>query len=78
MSDNITVLNRQEISVITFCPLCKKEHQVIVDKHDWIAYKTKGKLCQDAFPYLSPCEREMLITGTCPECWDTLFKPEEE
>jgi hypothetical protein len=37
-----------------------------------------GQLAQNAFPHMSDGEREMLITGTHPECWEKLFPPEEE
>ena len=32
----------------------------------------EGAFVQDCFPYLSPELREMLISGTCPECWAAL------
>ena len=31
-----------------------------------------GKLVQDAFRYLYPNEREMLITGMLPEDWENM------
>ena len=33
---------------------------------------------QDAFPNLTPDEREFLMTGIIQEEWDTLFPPEDE
>ena len=32
-----------------------------------------GELIQDAMPYLSPDEREILISGTCGPCFDRMF-----
>lgn len=32
-----------------------------------------GVLIQDALPGLSPEERELLISGTCPECWEYMY-----
>ena len=32
-----------------------------------------GELIQDALPYLSASEREMLISGTCDDCWQKMF-----
>lgn len=32
-----------------------------------------GALVQEAFPTLEPATREMLITGTHPECWTALM-----
>lgn len=33
---------------------------------------------QEAFPQLSPAEREFLMTGITDEEWDQLFPPEDE
>lgn len=41
---------------------------------DWRA----GTVAQDAFPHLSPAQREFLITGTTQEEWNTLSTHEEE
>lgn len=38
----------------------------------------KGSLIQEAAPSLTPGQREQLITGTHPLCWDMLFAGEEE
>jgi hypothetical protein len=38
----------------------------------------QGANVQDAFPYLSADQREMLIGNTCPVCWDKLMGPEED
>jgi len=35
---------------------------------EWV----EGKLVQDAFPYLYPNERELLITGMLPEDWENM------
>lgn len=32
-----------------------------------------GALIQDAFPHLTPTQRELIQTGTHPECWDEMF-----
>ena len=37
-----------------------------------------GELIQNAFPDMSMSERELLISGTHPACWDKLFPEEEE
>ena len=38
------------------------------DAQDW----ANGKLVQDAFRYLYPDEREMLISGMLPEDWENM------
>lgn len=37
----------------------------------------EGVLIQDAFPFLTPDEREFMMTGITPEEWDRLFGEEE-
>jgi hypothetical protein len=33
---------------------------------------------QTTFPYLTPSEREVILTGYCDSCWDELFGEAEE
>ena len=61
------------ISVETICPQCGKPHTIEVKSKDYYEYKL-GKHVQEAFPYLSADEREMLLTGLCKKCWDKLFE----
>ena len=65
MSDTTVIIE-------TACPFCGAVNMIevnLVDYWDW----EDGKLAQDAFPYLTSDEREMLISGICPECWDSMF-----
>ena len=32
-----------------------------------------GQYAQDAFPFLSPEDREQIISGTHPKCWQEMF-----
>lgn len=57
---------------LTTCPCCKDVEILILDERDVTRWQS-GTLIQDAFPYLTPAERERLITGYCPECWDFIF-----
>jgi len=45
-----------------------------------LAMYRKGMLMQDAFPFLSPNEREFLISGLLPSEFDDLFEdlPDED
>ena len=38
----------------------------------------QGELIQDALPELTDDEREMLMSGICPTCWDKIFSDEWE
>jgi hypothetical protein len=37
-----------------------------------------GTLIQDAFPHLTDGQREFLISGMCPGCWDELCRIHDE
>ena len=37
-----------------------------------------GEYIQNAFPNMTEGERELLISGTHPACWDQLFPKEED
>ena len=70
-------INYKEVTVITTCPICGHANEVEVNEMDYLDWQD-GMLVQDAFPYLSANEREMLISGICPSCWDNMFPPEED
>lgn len=61
-----------KVTIKVTCPKCGKIYKVRVYPEDWEDYQN-GKLVQDAFPYLSADERELLISKICPDCWDKLF-----
>ena len=56
----------------TICPFCGKVHfmEVPIDRLSlWLG----GMSVQEAFPDLSPDDRERLISGICPDCWGKMF-----
>ena len=59
------------------CKLCGGSFpQFEVNEEAYKAWQG-GRLIQNVMPALTADQREMLISGTCPRCWDNLF-PEEE
>ena len=64
---------------------CRNHHfrtdTVRVEREAWYEY-VKGALVQNVFPYLTPEEREIIITQRmpwaylCEECWDQLGEEE--
>lgn len=66
------------IQVINYCPYCGKEMSVNVDANAYIRWKNRECLIQDAFPDLLPSQREVLMSGTCNECWNMLFNPMDD
>lgn len=70
-------INNKEVCIVTYCPFCGHANEVEVNENDYWDWQD-GALAQDAFPYLPPEEREMLISGICPTCWGKTFADEEE
>jgi len=58
--------------ITTVCPECHSDKIIKVETRDWLKWNS-GVYVQNAFPYLSPEDRESLITGYCGDCWDNLF-----
>ena len=65
-------------NIVIQCPMCGKTSTIKLD-----AKKTKlfdagikayknGALVQNAFPFLTANERELLISGICSKCWNTI------
>lgn len=60
------------------CPLCGKASSIEVEEEAFRNWNQRGMHIQNAFPKWSDDERELLITGTHPNCWDILFPDEED
>lgn len=58
------------------CPVCQRTSRMEVDGASYMRW-VGGELIQIAFPSMSIDDRELMITGTHPECWKKIF-PEEE
>tara|TARA_R110002020_G_scaffold165900_1_gene353705 strand:+ start:147 stop:377 length:231 start_codon:yes stop_codon:yes gene_type:complete len=54
------------------CRACGTTVQITVLGPDYDKWK-HGELIQNAMPYLSADERELLISGTCGSCFDQMF-----
>lgn len=66
------------ITFIGVCPHCHEGRKIKVAQAGLIRCVKKGVLIQDAFPNLNDDDREFLISGTCPTCFDEMFKEEED
>ena len=78
MKDKIrlTMVGHGIVRLSATCPLCKREwsfempwREFAEGNRAWI----DGTLAQDAFPGVSPKDREMFISGTCHNCWLETF-----
>lgn len=60
------------VTITGVCPFCGKEWSIAVSALDVAAWQ-EGALVQNAFPYLSAEERELLISGICADCQKKVF-----
>ncbi len=59
------------------CWKCGKLIDTGVSEEQYSEWRKSGKLIQDAMPDISSATRELLISGTCDDCFDNLFLEEE-
>lgn len=70
-------MTNRNLMLTTTCPFCGTVQTIFVDKldyQDWL----DGMSAQEAFPYLSDNDREAIISGICPDCWDDMFENSED
>lgn len=59
-------------SVYVDCLVCDGNFVVSVVTADYNRWMNGG-MAQDCFPYLRASQRELLISNTCPACFDHMF-----
>src|ERR1700753_2800786 len=68
------------VSVRKMCQLCNQYavvHNVSLEGVK-IWDNGKGPFVQNVFPTMEPADREVLITGTHPSCWDKAFPDDDD
>jgi hypothetical protein len=65
---NMTIANQ--------CPWCGRPYEFEVSYDGYIQWRS-GVLIQNAFPTLTPTEREYMLTGYCADCQKKLFGDDE-
>lgn len=61
------------------CNLCGKTYALYVTKESFEEFTSPNRRhIQDIFPYLSAEEMELLISNTCPKCWEDMFGGDED
>ena len=55
------------------CVQCGQEFTMYLSPKDMFDWLSGSGYIQDLMPYLSDGERELLISGTCSHCFDSMF-----
>jgi hypothetical protein len=58
------------------CMNCDAVYAFVVLPEQFDSWQS-GAFVQDAFPNMPKEWREMLISSTCPSCWNDMFKEED-
>lgn len=73
----IGIINENEVRLISICPMCgasvviKVSMSLLMVIIRAILY---DGINANTLPFLSPEEREMLVSGICESCFDKLYK----
>lgn len=62
-----------DLEVMVGCKFCGKVSTLKVNSIDFMMWEQFGECIQNAMPYLTADERELLISGTCGDCWHKMF-----
>ena len=59
------------------CKYCDYKETITVPEADYISWHN-GEFIQDAFPYLTAGQRELMLSNTCDDCWNRFFPDEDQ
>lgn len=62
-----------EVILEMICPFCNTTHYVETTEEEYVVF-CAGELAQNAFPNLTPTEREQIISHLCPNCQKEIFR----
>jgi hypothetical protein len=74
----ITDLDQDPYIHTNSCLYCGTENVIKIDQEDYIKWKVQKTYIQEVFPWLDKEQRELLISGTHPQCWDEVFPDDDE
>ena len=60
------------------CRHCGVVYQIIASRDDMESWMSGEGYIQDVLGYLSKGERELLISGTCDNCWKNMYGEDDE
>lgn len=72
MPDKVVLMEKEVV-----CDCCGMKKVYHLRPERVLAWRN-GMPIQDALPELSIEDREFLISGLCPDCWDALWEDEED
>lgn len=66
---------QQTMDLSVQCKYCKNVYIIeAIDPNDYQKWHNGEAFIQDVMSYLSPADRELLISRTCDNCWNKMFE----
>ena len=70
--------SKEMVTVHTVCPFCGKSSYIDVPFDGYMAWKHNGVCIQNAMPDVPAYVSELLISGICLACQDSIFSEPDE
>ena len=66
---------QQTMDLSIQCKYCNKIYIIeAIDPNDYQKWHNGEAFIQDVMNYLSPADRELMISRTCDDCWNKMFE----
>lgn len=78
MKPNPHMINENSYGFSKTCMHCSETTEFIITKDEYERWIIDNEYIQDVFSYLDKEERELMISGTHPKCWNEMFPIEED
>ena len=62
-----------KVNITKRCRKCKTKVSFMVYADDWDSWRANEEYIEDAFWYIPPDQREMLLSRVCGTCWNKMF-----
>lgn len=78
MKPNPHMIDENNYGFSKTCMHCSESTNFIITKDEYVRWILNNEYIQDVFSYLDKEEREMMISGTHPKCWEEMFADIDE
>lgn len=72
----VAAVDNRDLVLHYTCIYCGTDHVVIVNSKDYWDWMCDADSIQNLFHYLSPADRELMLTNTCGQCFNEMFLPD--
>lgn len=73
MRANVYIVNEDTYGFSKSCMHCGEESHFTLTYDEYVRLIVNNEYIQDVFPHLSKEDREVMISGTHPKCWNEMF-----